>query len=95
MGTPFEAIIHAIQNISWAQLWAAAGSAFVFIIGATWRIASKSKRLDQSQDYVEKMATNDFPHMFHTLVNMDKNIAKMSGGDPVSFSELDAMKDKK
>jgi hypothetical protein len=90
MSTPLDAIVHAVQNITWGEIWSALGATFLFVVGATWRIAAKSARLDDTQDYVEQMATNDLPHSFHVLLNMDKNIAKMSGGDTVDFKELDA-----
>lgn len=92
--TPFDALVHAVQNISWGQVWYGIGASFVFLLGLTWRLAKRASRLDSTQDQVQKMATNDFPHMFHTMVNMDKNIAKMSGGDPVDFTEMDAVNKK-
>jgi hypothetical protein len=88
--TPLDSLAHALENITWGQVWSAVGASFLFCVGAAWRLSKNAGSLKETQNYVEKMATNDFPHMFHTLVNIDKNIAKSTGGDPVSFTELDA-----
>ena len=47
------------------------------------------KRLITTENYVEQVATNDLPHIGHTLLNIDKNIAKFTNSDKVDFTELE------
>lgn len=83
--TPFDAISKIAQDITWGQVCA---TILPFVSGAI-AVAVWFRRIHKSLDYVEQMATNDFPHTFHTLLNIDKNIAKMTGGDVVNFTELE------
>ncbi len=90
--TPFDAVVGYVRNITWAEI-----VGWIFgLVGLVIPMAIKAGKaisdIVQMQKNVTKMATNDLPHMFHTLLNMDKNIAKMTGGDAVDFTELDAMK---
>lgn len=90
MATPFETIVSSVQAVSWT-------SVVVFLVGLlsvvasmAWQARGIIARITKAETHVEKMATNDLPHTFHVLLNIDKNIAKLCNGDTADFTELDA-----
>ncbi len=80
--TPFEWVSQHIQLVGWP-----------LVVLAAWKVrgiaAKWNNRIVAAEHHITKMATNEMPHMQRALMNIDKNIAKMSGGDEADFSDLE------
>lgn len=83
--TPLEALEKGLNNVTWAQVWAGVVFVLLNIGAASVAVYRAAKQATGARDYIEKMATNDLPHTFRALVNIDANIAKLSGGNPVNW----------
>lgn len=86
--TPVETLAKVVNDITWGQVWAVVVFVFLNIGVASVAIYRATKQATGARDYIEKMATNDLPHTFRALVNMDKNIAKLSGGESVDWNAV-------
>lgn len=86
--TPVDIIANGIKSIGWGTVAALASGAVTGALALGWKIHEYAMRWTIVEGYIAKVSTNDVPHIFHTLINVDKNIAKMSGGDKVDFTEL-------
>lgn len=93
MPTPLQTIVQYVQNVTWQQVSLWMLGLLGVVMAGTWkasRIANNLQdRAQTAEKYVKQMATNDLPHTFHVLLNIDKNIAKMTGGSEVDFTELE------
>ncbi|HWR15179.1 MAG TPA: hypothetical protein VN577_10140 [Terriglobales bacterium] len=88
--TPYETVVEFIKSLTWPTVVLGFLGVSGSISALGWKLRGGANRLQSTENYVEQMATNDFPHTFHTLLNIDKNIAKFTGGTEVNFTELEA-----
>jgi len=59
------------------------------VTGAAYKFGQHTLRANRSFEQTDRMATNHVPHMEGALRNMDINIARMSGGQPANYDDLD------
>lgn len=73
--TPFEWASQHLHLVAWPTI--------VFLVGkATWVTAKffteTKQKVDTTIGQINTMATNHFPHMERALLNMDKNIRRLT-----------------
>lgn len=73
--TPFEWASQHIHLVAWPTIVAIVGK--VAWSASKWLTETKTQ-VDKTISQINTMATNHFPHMEKSLINMDKNIARLT-----------------
>ena len=87
--TPFRVLVNLVENVSWREVAGIAIALAGMVSVASVQAYRFFFGISVTENHVEVLATNCIPHIRATLANIDKNIAKMSGGEPVDFTALD------
>jgi hypothetical protein len=78
---PFEWAIHYLPVVGWPV-----------IVVAAWKlrgiITKATDRTRKAELHITKMSCNEMPHIQRTLINIDKNMAKLAKGEIVDLSDL-------
>jgi hypothetical protein len=87
--TPFRVLVNLVENVSWREVAGIAIALAGMVSVASVQAYRFFFGISVTENHVEVLATNCIPHIRATLANIDKNIAKMSGGEIVDNTALD------